>query len=76
MIETSVSKSEAILNARCKSPFILFFLYLLGIQGFQKAENFPDFQNTFVVTKPSGLTLKVVSRSLFGLDSTVNFTFL
>ena len=76
MIETSVSKSEAILNPRCKSPFILFFLYLLGIRGFQKAENFPDFQNTFVVTKPSGLTLKVVSRSLFGLDSTVNFTFL
>ena len=33
MIETSASKSEAILKARCKSPFILFLFYLLGIVG-------------------------------------------
>ena len=66
MIETSVSNLEAILSARFKSPFILFLLYLLGIREFQKAGNFSGFQNTFFVTEPLGLTLKVVSRNLVG----------
>ena len=60
MIETSASKSEAILNARCNSPFILFLLHLLGIREFQKAGNFPGFQNIFVVMEPSEFTLKAV----------------
>ena len=63
MIETSVSKSEAISSAQCKSPFILLLLYLLGIGEFQKAGNLPGFRNTFVVTEPSRLTLKAVSRN-------------
>ena len=33
MIETSASKSEAFLKARCNSPFMLLLLYLLGIVG-------------------------------------------
>ena len=66
MIETSVSKLEAILNAWFKSLFMLFLFYLLGIREFEKAENFPDFQNSFFVTEPLGLTLKVVSRNLVG----------
>ena len=52
MTDISTSKSEAILKARCKSQFILFLLYLLGIWEFQKAENFSGFWNTFVVTEP------------------------
>ena len=66
MIETSVSKLEAILNAWFKSPFMLFLFYLLGIREFEKTENFPDFQNSFFVTEPLGLTLKAVSRNLVG----------
>ena len=66
MIETSVSNLEVILNARFKSPFMLFLLYILGIRKLEKAGNLPGFQNTFFVTEPLGLTLKVVSRNLVG----------
>ena len=70
MIETSASKSEAILKAWCKSPFILFLLYLLGIWEFQV------FEILLLSWNHQGSTLKVVSRILVVFDSMVNFMFL
>ena len=75
LIETHASRPEAILQAWCKSPFILILLYLLDIWEIQKAGKFAGFRNNFVVTEPSGLTLKCVSKNLVRLDSTTNFMF-
>ena len=63
MIETSASKSEAILKAWCKSPFILFLLYLLGIWEFQV------FEILLLSWNHQGSTLKVVSRILVVFNS-------
>ena len=67
IVWTSASKSEAILKTRCKSPRILFSLYLFGIWEIQNFGSFPGLRNTLVITEPCRFLLKAVSRKLVGL---------
>ena len=71
----SMSKIDAIFLDLCKSPEIVFHLYLFGILETQGTAFLFSFRYTCVVTTPSLLNRIFVSKNFSGLASIVNFMF-
>ena len=71
----SMSKFDAIFLDLCKSPEIVFRLYLFGILDTQSTALLFSFQFTCVVTIPSLFKLIFVSKNFTGFTSIINFMF-